>query len=329
MCHDNQHGEAPSTVGASYVDPSATELLTPGTKVSGYFKRNLTTPYFVQRLTQRTYFFGGGFYTTTFYVGDAGVLVLDPPERQGENLLHAIAEVTSLPVTAIVYSHDHADHLVGAAPLLEAASAAGNEVRIVASTETTEKMIFLDSSLPRPTETVTWPAGSFEFEGLKIQFDGFTRASHTDDAGAWLLVQEKVVHLPDLVNPDEPPFRDFAVSDNYVYYRSNVNQLGALDWDHLVGGHGNVGSKDDIRFYNTFLDDIEAAVGKAMAVSKFAEGEDLEKYDNHAILMVMWLDQVTGMVTDELRPKYGKFYGFEISTPANAEKITQSMIAYR
>jgi glyoxylase-like metal-dependent hydrolase (beta-lactamase superfamily II) len=101
--------EPPSTVGAPYVEPSATEPLAPGAKLAHLFALNVTKPYYLQRLTGRTYFFGGGFYTTTFYVGDEGVLVFDPPEGQGEHLVQAIGEVTSLPVTAIVYSHNHAD----------------------------------------------------------------------------------------------------------------------------------------------------------------------------------------------------------------------------
>ena len=101
----------------------------------------------VQRLSERAYFYGGGFYTTTFYVGDTGVLVFDPPEGQGEHLLQAISQVTSLPVTAIAYSHGHADHMIGApAILLEAASAAGVEhVRIISSTETVTKMALVKS----------------------------------------------------------------------------------------------------------------------------------------------------------------------------------------
>ena len=322
--------EALSTVNARYVAPSATEVLTPGAKIAQLFTLNVTKPYFLQRLTERTYFFGGGFYTTTFYVGDAGVLVFDPPEGQGTNLLEAIAEVTSLPVAAIVYSHNHADHMIAANELLEAASAAGVEnVRIIASTETAAKMRRLKCTLPAPTETVAWPKGSFAFEGLAVQFNGFTRAAHTDDAAALLLVQDKVAHLPDLVNGDQPPFRHFAESDNYVYYRPNVNELGALDWIHLVGGHGNVGSKEDIRFINTFLDDLEAAVAHAMASTNFGDVVDVTKHNNHAALMVAWLATITTKAMDELRPQYGKFYGFEISTPANAEMVALSMISYR
>ena len=326
-----QFDEAPSTVNATYVAASATEPLAPGAKVDRFFTLNMTQPYFLQRLTERTYFFGGGFYTTTFYVGDEGVLVFDPPENQGENLMQAIAEVTSLPVTAIVYSHNHADHIISTPVLLEAASAAGVEnVRIIASTASEAKMKLVESKLPLPTETVAWPKSSFTFEGLTVELHGFERAAHTDDAAALLLVEEKVAHLPDLVNGDEPPFRNFAESENYLYYRSNLNELGALDWTHLCGGHGNVASKDDISFYNTFLDDLEAAVGKAMATVKFGETVDMTQVtNNHAELMMPWLTAIVTGATDELRPKYGAFYAFEITTPANAEMVALSMVSYR
>ncbi|MEU9880915.1 MBL fold metallo-hydrolase [Streptomyces phaeochromogenes] len=320
-----------STVNATYVTPSTTEQLASGSKLGELFTLNATRPYFLQKLTERTYFFGGGFYTTTFYVGDEGVLLLDPPEGQGANLVAAIAQVTGKPVTAIVYSHYHADHIISTPAVLDASRAAGvKNVRVIASTETEAKMKLLKSGLPAPTEILDWPDGSFEFEGLTVRLNGFTRAAHTDDAAALLLVEEKVAHLPDLVNGDQPPFRSFGSAENYIYYRSNVNELGALDWNHLVGGHGNVGSKEDIRFHNTFLDDLEAAVGEAMASTQFgAVVDDLTKFNNHAALMDLWLKAVTAKATDELRPKYGKFYGFEITAPANAEMVTLSMVSYR
>jgi glyoxylase-like metal-dependent hydrolase (beta-lactamase superfamily II) len=321
--------EPPSTVNATYVEPSATELLAPGAKLAHLFALNATRPYYLQRLTERTYFFGGGFYTATFYVGDDGVLVFDPPEGQGHHLLQAIAEVTGLPVTAIVYSHGHADHMIGAPDLLKAAGAAGQDVRIIASTETVEKLRIVKSSMPAPTETVAWPKGTFEFEGLAVELHGFVRAAHADDASALLLVQEEVAHLPDLINGDQPPFRRFAESENYIYYRPNVNELGALNWTHLVGGHGNVGSKDDIRFINTFLDDFEAAVGKAMATTQFADVVDITKYNNHAALMIPWVNHIASTATEELRPKYGKYYGFDVTVPANVEMAAESMIYYR
>lgn len=51
--------EAVSTVNASYVASSATKPLAPGTKIGQLFMLNMTQPYFLQRLTERTYFFAG------------------------------------------------------------------------------------------------------------------------------------------------------------------------------------------------------------------------------------------------------------------------------
>jgi glyoxylase-like metal-dependent hydrolase (beta-lactamase superfamily II) len=322
--------EPPSTVNATYVDPSVTEPLPPGAKLAHLFALNATRPYYLQRLTAHTYFFGGGFYTATFYVGDQGVLVFDPPEGQGAHLVQAIAEVTNLPVTAIVYSHNHADHMIGAREILEASAVAGvRDVRVIASTETVSLMKLLKCTMPPVTETVAWPKGTFEFEGLTVELHGFVKAAHADDASALLLVQEEVAHIPDLINGDQPPFRRFGESENYIHYRPNVNELGSLNWVHVVTGHGNVGSKDDIRFVNAFLDDLEAAVAKAMSTASFAEVVDITKYNNHAALMVPWVTHIATTATEEMRPKYGQYYGFDVTVPANVEMVAESMIYYR
>lgn len=325
-------GAAPaiSTVGAKYVPPSATRILKKGEKIDDLFNRNLTMPYFVQRLSERAYFFNGGFYTTTFYVGETGVLLLDAPEGQGSHILSAISEVTQLPVTAIIYSHNHADHIISAIPIIEASKAMGvKDIRIIASTKTANKMKLLKCSLPPPTETVAWPRGSLQFDNVTVQFNGFEHAAHCDDAGTYLLVEEKVVHLPDLLNGDQPPFWRFGTAENTVYYRLNVNQLGELDWIHHVGGHGNVGGKEDVVFYNKYLDDLEAAVSEAMKSTQFGAPDPNNPVNNHAAMMMPWLGKITSKAADIMRPIYGKYYGFEFSVPANAEMVSLSAVSYR
>lgn len=138
-----------STANATYVSPSATKKLRLGAKIGYLFTLNVSKPYFLQRLTDRTHFFNGGFYTTAFYVGDEGVLLLDVPEKQGAKVLQAIAEVTTLPMTAIVYSHNHADHIIDTPVILDASSVAGVKgVRIIASTATNTKMKLLKCNPP-------------------------------------------------------------------------------------------------------------------------------------------------------------------------------------
>ncbi len=322
--------EPTSTVKATYVDPSATVALPAGQKLSHLFSRNLSQPYVLQRLTERTYFFQRQFYGTTFYVGNKGVLLFDPLDSRAPQILQAIAEVTKLPVTAIVYSHDHADHIASAQAILDASKAAGvTKVRVFASKATADKMKVLKSGLPQPTDVVAWPNGSFNFEGLVVKLSGFERAAHSDDHGVWLLVGEKVAHLPDHINPDQPPFWAFGGAENFVYYESNLEQLAKLDWTYLNGGHGNVGSKADVDFYRAFLADLKQAVGGALASVQWGTGVDAATANAHTPFLPAWLSAVAKQATDTLRPKYGSIYGFEASTPRNAEMVAMAMFSYR
>ena len=321
--------DAPSPVGAVYVEPSATRALAPGEKVDRLYTRSSTQDYVLQRLTPRVYWFQRQHYGTIFYVGDKGVLLFDPLEARGEQLRKAIAEVTPLPVTAMVYSHDHADHIGDARGFVDAAQKAGVKLRIIASQATASKMAFLKSSLPKPTEAVAWPRGSFTFEGLTVALHGFERGAHTDDHGVWLLTGEKVAHLPDLINPDQPPFWAFAGSETFVYYEANLEQLAALDWDHLSGGHGNVGGKADVAFYRQFLADLKQAVGKALGEVPWGTGVDAGKLNAHTAFLAAWMGAVARNATDQLRPKYGSYYGFEIATPRNAEMVAHAMYSYK
>lgn len=89
-----------------------------------------------------------------FYVGEKGVLLFDPVENAGEKILKAILEVTKLPVTTIVYSHAHADHISSAPVIVEASKKAGVKVRIISSDATAELLNRIKSKLPKPTETI-------------------------------------------------------------------------------------------------------------------------------------------------------------------------------
>lgn len=318
--------EAPSTVNARYVEASAVKALQPGEKIANLYTLNHSQPYVLQRLTARTYWFQRQYYGTTFYVGDKGVLLFDPLEYRAEHILQAIKQVTPLPVTAIVYSHNHGDHIGDAQKFVDAA---GGRLRVIASKATKSSQDVLGSKLPKPTERVDWPRGKFKFENLTVEFHGFSHAAHSDDHGAWLLVQEKVLHAPDHMNPDQPPFWAFAGSPQFTYYELNLRQTEKLDWRYFNGGHGNVGSRDDYKFYFEFLSDLKQAVGKAMQTTPFGEGIDPKTINAHTPMLPAWVGSIAKKATEELRPKYGKFYGFETATLRNAELVALSLYDYR
>lgn len=321
--------EATPTTEATYVVPSATRELMPGEKIGSLFDLNRKQPYILQKLSPRSWWYERQFYSTVFFVGEKGVLLFDPMKGHAEFLRLAIKEVTELPVTAIVYSHYHADHIGDAGIFVQDASRAGMKIRIIASQATARKLAFLRSELPKPGETVKWPMGSFQFEDLTVDLWGFERGAHSDDGAVWTLEGEGVAHVPDLINPDQLPYLVFAGAQDFVYYESNLDQLQRLEWRHLSGGHGNVGSKEDLDFYRMYLGDLKSAVGKAMGEVTWGYGIDPDKVRSHMSFFPAWINGIAAKVADAMRPKYGSYYGFEAGIARNAETVAMSMYLYQ
>ena len=307
-----------STVNASYVEPSAEKIISPSDKLNNLFERNMSQPYILQKIGERTYYVQRYFYSTTFYVGDKGVLLFDAPEGRGKYLLQAIRDVTPLPVTALVYSHYHVDH-IGDSPFWnDEAKKEGVNLRIIASKATAEKMQFMNSRLPVATQVLSKKDDQFKFEKQTIELHRFVKAGHTDDHSVWLLKQEKVAHSPDLLNPDQLPMMGFAVSDTLVYHDSNLRQVEMLDWKYFIGGHGNIGSHDDFKFQRQFLNDLRDTTIKVRKEESF--GKLMNKTaNNHADFARAQREAIIKKVTEVLRPKYGHMYGYDASMPANIE----------
>ena len=316
-----------STVNASYVEPSAEKIISPSDKLNNLFERNMSQSYILQKIGERTYYVQRYFYSTTFYVGDKGVLLFDAPEGRGKYLLQAIRDVTPLPVTALVYSHYHVDH-IGDSPFWnDEAKKEGVNLRIIASKATAEKMQFMNSRLPVATQVLSKKDDQFKFEKQTIELHRFVKAGHTDDHSVWLLKQEKVAHSPDLLNPDQLPMMGFAVSDTLVYHDSNLRQVEMLDWKYFIGGHGNIGSHDDFKFQRQFLNDLRDTTIKVRKEESF--GKFMNKTaNNHADFARAQREAIIKKVTEVLRPKYGHMYGYDASMPANTEMAIRLVGSY-
>lgn len=316
-----------STIGATYVEPSATTALEPGTKIADLFSRNMQGPV-VQRLTDRVWWVAAFNYQTVFYVGDESVLLFDAPEGISGMVAAAIADVTDKPVSTVVYSHYHADHIADIGIFVDAARERGEELTIIGSSKTAEKMRLVGSQYPVPTQVIGWPQDSFQFEGLTVQLHGFEWAAHTDDHSAWLLVQEGVVHSPDLINPDQPPFWRFAGNERFLFSAENLRQVRDLEWTYLSGGHGNVGYREDVDFDLAFMEDLVGAVGTAMGDHDFMSFVDMSA-SAHTEFLAKWIDAIAADAVEALRPKYGELYGYEAATRPNAEMVAFSMFEHR
>ena len=70
--------------------------------------------YLVEELGSGLYWVTEGVYQMMFLTTGEGVIVVDAPPSIGQNILSAIAEVTEEPITHVIYTHSHADHIAAA-----------------------------------------------------------------------------------------------------------------------------------------------------------------------------------------------------------------------
>ena len=324
----NANSPVPSTVGATYVEPSAAQVLEPGLKLGDLYQRNMTQPYVLQRLAERVYWVQSFNYGTVFYIGDQGVLIFDTLEGVYDNIAAAVASVTDKPVTAAIYPHYHADHIGDIDKYVTAADQAGHSLRIFGSEKSRQAMELSNSSFPEITDVVDWPQGSFEFEDCTVELHGFEWAAHTDDHAAWLIPQDGIVHSSDLINPDQPPFWKFAGNERFHWHEHNLRQVYDLDWRHLSGSHGNLGTREDIDFEFAFVADMKNAVGEAIGAHPFTDFVD-PSAPAHTGFLANWSMAIAQAVADALRPEYGQLYGYEEAIIPNAEMVTWAVFEYR
>ena len=87
------------------------------------------------KIGDRTYLaFGWGLTSPMMVVGDDGIIVIDPPEslEMGQETLGAFRRVTDLPVKAIVYTHNHFDHVAAVKAFATEEEVASGQVEIYA-----------------------------------------------------------------------------------------------------------------------------------------------------------------------------------------------------
>src|SRR5688572_29536877 len=69
--------------------------------------------YRLEELGKGLYMITDNAYQSMFMVYDTGVVVVDAPPSYAAHLPKGIAEVTDKPITHLIYSHSHADHIAG------------------------------------------------------------------------------------------------------------------------------------------------------------------------------------------------------------------------
>lgn len=233
--------------------------------------------YHVEELRSGFYWVTSGGYDAAFVVTSDGVVAIDAPPTIGENMLAAIEDVTDKPVTHVIYSHWHTDHI-------GAASVFGPNVEIVAHDITRELLErFPDPNRPLPT--VTFDKDHLLVVGgvtLELSYKG---ENHCPGNIFIYAPAQKVLTVIDIVSPGSATFMHCDASQNITGWYEAQKQLMEYDFDFLVAGHHmKYGTPEtvaaSIEYFQDVLDGAQAAVdrfSRSDALVSILEGAGWDK----------------------------------------------------
>ena len=280
--------------------------LEPGQGVDEYASRIASQPFVIQRVSEHVYWVAVDTFNSTVVVGSEGVMVIDPmAEGRSTRLIEAVGQITELPITALVYSHSHMDHIGDASDFVVEASGGTGELRILATDKTVQQISYYSKPVPLPTEIVSTPEGAFEFDDTVWIVYTPVESGHSTDSSIFFNSTERFVHAADLVEPGNLPFLNFNNSVSVRAFEDAVEHLLEFDWDFLNGGHGDVGGRADAEFYLEYIDDFEAAALSAMQSVDFGQFVVPDAHPTAAL--IAWSEAIAEEVTAALSEEYGDY----------------------
>ncbi len=269
-----------------------------------------------------------GSHQAMFVTTGEGVVVVDAPPIFGDKIAKAIASVTDEPVTHLIYSHPHADHIAGAWQFPEG-------IEIVATSESAEHITELQSGerfgpfgtfvggKPVPAVTRTIADGeSLTIGSQTFSFHELGKAhSHSDLAV--LLPDHRIAMAVDIVWAGWIPFERLGHAEDISSYLAAHDALLALDWDVMVGGHvGRLATRDDVATNKEYVTDLITATMAALQSVSYQSAAERAGYANPFLTTETYFDDVARTASAEVEAKWvTRLGGADVWTYSNVRAV--------
>lgn len=291
--------------------------------------------YRLQPFGHGAYMVTEGVYQALFLVTTDSVVVVDAPSTIGENMLKAIESVTSKPVSHLVYSHSHADHIGGAYLLTT-----GGNVSIVAHELTAQTLALSPDYEHRPAPTITF-RDTYTLhvcnQTLELSYSG---PNHEPGNIFIYAPTQKVLMLVDVVFPGWTPFDRLGEVQSVPGVMKAHDQILAYDFDHYIGGHLNrAGTRKDVLTQKEYVQDLYDACVEAILLS--AQPGNSSNPLSAATLLPpvvkanpgnpwadfrVYLDALTAYAANVTTAKWAdRLAGFDVWAVANADVMLESV----
>jgi glyoxylase-like metal-dependent hydrolase (beta-lactamase superfamily II) len=246
-----------------------------------------------------------GIYQSMFLTTGEGVVVVDACPTIADKLLTAIGEVTKEPITHVVYSHSHADH-IGAADLLP------EGVPRIAHTGTAS-LVSRAADPRRPGVNVVFDLSYTLEVGTKRLILDYKGPDH-DPGNLFIYApDQRVLMKVDVFYPGWVPFKNLAVSEDLRGFIEAHDVALEYDFDTLVSGHvGRLGTREDVAIGKQYLLELrDTAVDELQAVDFPALIAETGYMDpakpgagNHWLLFDAYFQSIGRKVTERVLPSW-------------------------
>ncbi|MDH3340249.1 MAG: MBL fold metallo-hydrolase [Nitrosopumilus sp.] len=274
--------------------------------------------YLVEEIQEGLYWVTDGAYNTMFMTTGQGVIVIDGPRTLGENYLKAIEEVTNEPVTHVIYSHTHSDHVgsIGIFP---------DDAIYIAHQDAANTLVKRNDP-NRPVPSITFEDKyTLEVGNQKLEL-AYYGPMHEPGNIFIYAPNQKVLMLVDIIFPGWTPFKDLAMAQDVPEFIAAHDKVLEYDFDIFIGGHlTRLGTPEDVQIQKEYFQDIQASAGKAnQEVSFMAIGQEFG-FSNPWLVFQIYADAITQQCTDEVVPKWiDRLGGVDLFTYDHCWKISES-----
>lgn len=286
--------------------------------------------YRVENFGRGAYMVTEGLYQCAFFVSEDSVVAVDLPPTIGNDMIYAIGNVTSNPITHVVYSHHHADHIGGAFLYPSNATIVAHEL--------TAYNLALTSDPTRPPPTITF-ANNFTLnvgnQTLQLNY----RGDNHDPGNIFIYSpHQKVLMLVDIVYPGWSPFNALGEAQFVPGYIQAHADLLDYDFDHYIGGHlDRSGTRQDVLVAQEYLQDLFNTSVLAINMSKEPNGnlsassviepavDKVDPYNNWALFDI-YIDYLADWVYNDMAPRWNdRLYGNDVYGKSHASVMLESV----
>ena len=271
----------------------------------------------LQKMSDRDYFMYANAYALTVHLGEKGVLVIDPHRFMDvETFYENLRRITPLPVTAIVYSHGHIDHIERAKDIIRKEKEEnGHDVRIIGSDRCAKELDRYGRQAPMPTDVVDSSRPGFEFEGREFVMKTPVEWAHCG-SDSYIITPDRVGHAVDFVQPERLPLFDVSNCENLDGYIMFLRHFAGEDFTLLNPAHCNIGSKQDVLMTLEYFKDIYELCYGFMYENwspAMIDAVPDEMRGSLAVGLQNVVDMQIAVYASMLEPKWGKVPHFEVA----------------